>query len=71
MAYLLASFDDLGVTQEFSKADIINRAVDFALTLCFPEFDENDVLNVAGIVVMEYTAMIPIKIKINLESESF
>lgn len=67
MAFLLASFDDLGVTEEFSKADIINRAVDFALSLCFPEFEENDVLYVPNITILERNVMIPLKIKNNLE----
>lgn len=66
-------FEELGITNGFGKADIINRACDMVMSLCFPEFEETEVININDIHVIDARHMndqdfkgevrIPLKVK--------
>ena len=74
--FVYLNFEELGITDQFSEADIINRACDMVMSLMFPEFEEEDVYRVTtdywtfmdGICEAKFCdVQIPIKIKYSPE----
>lgn len=66
-------FNELGITPEFTVADIINRACDMVMQLCFPEFEESDIIGDYDSFVVDpilNTVSVPIKIKISADNLS-
>lgn len=59
-------FNELGITPEFTVADIINSACDVIMQLCFPEFEESEIIGDYDSFVIDpilNTVSVPIKIK--------
>lgn len=71
MASIIFDFADIGVTPEFTHADIVNRAVDAALSLCFPEFEESQVINVDKIHVSFIGGAVLVPIILKIKTEEF
>ena len=66
-------FGELGITPEYTVADIINRACDMVMQLCFPEFEESDIIGDYDSFVIDpvlNTVSVPIKIKISPDNLS-
>jgi len=72
---IVLTFEELGITPEFGRADIINRACDMVMELYFSEFEETDIIDADTIEVFDMRnafdqdsqVIIPIKIKYNPE----
>jgi hypothetical protein len=66
---VILTFEEMGITPEFSDADIINRGCDMVMQLMFPEFEDIDVINMRIIVLAREYERIVIPIKLKIESE--
>lgn len=66
---IILDFDEMGITAEFGESDIINRACDMVMELCFPEFEESDVLDNGLICVDMQEQIVDISIKLKINSE--
>ena len=71
MASILFEFDEIGVTDKFTHADIVNRATDATLSLCFPEFEESQVIDVNKIHVSFIGKIVMVPIILTIKTEEF